>query len=70
MRRRGKLTLEVAAILDREARLRVQSLTLKELAHATGLNRSTVQTHLARLIDHYRQKVVSHETNGEAHLRE
>jgi uncharacterized protein YidB (DUF937 family) len=63
VRRRGKVTPEVTTIIAREALLRIQSKTIKEIAHETGLDRNTVQTHLSRWMTHYRQKAVSHGTS-------
>ena len=62
----GKITAEVTAILSEQARLRVLTKTMKQIAHTTGLNRSTVQSHLARLVSRERQKVVSHGTSETA----
>jgi predicted ArsR family transcriptional regulator len=63
----GKVDAEVNAVLTEQAKLRVMTKTLKQIAHATGLNRSTVQTHLSRLVRRERQKVVSHGTNKDPH---
>lgn len=45
-----KLTPESEAILRREAMLRAQSKTLKQLAHQTGLSETYVQNVIARLV--------------------
>lgn len=66
----GKIDTQVAALLSEQAKLRVLTKTLKQIAHSTGLNRSTVQTHLSRLVKRERQKVVSHGTSGAAHSEE
>ena len=59
----GKITTEVDAVLDQQAQLRVLTKTMKQIAYETGLNRSTIQSHLARRISRERQKVVSHGTS-------
>jgi len=54
-----RVTPEIEAILLREAQLRLESRTIKEIAHEIGASRTYVQEHLARLMRQLeRQKVV------------
>lgn len=53
-------------LLEEQARLRAQVLTIKQITHRTGLNRSTVQSHLSRLTERERQKAVSHGTSDKS----
>jgi hypothetical protein len=64
----GKVDTEITAFLTEQARLRVLTKTLKQISHSTGLARSTVQSHLSRLVKRERQKVVSHGTKDQSHL--
>lgn len=63
----GKIDPDVTAILTEQARVRVLKQTIKQISHSTGLARSTVQSHLSRLVKRERQKVVSHGTSEDAH---
>lgn len=59
-------------LIAEQAAYRLPILTIKEIAHLAGLDRSTVQVHLSRELsrlkrERERQKVVSHGTSEHSH---
>jgi len=62
-----RLSEEANALLTRQAVLRAESLTIKEISATIGASRTYVQEHLARMVGeiHQRQKVVPRGTHSE-----
>jgi len=61
----GKVDATVTALLSEQAKLRVLTKTLKQIAHCTGLDRSTIQRYLHAEVKRERQKVAPHADSSE-----
>lgn len=61
----GRVDAEVTALLTEQAKLRVLTKTLKQIAHSTGLNKSTVQRYMDAFVKRERQKVAPQRETSE-----